>query len=72
MSASYSFNSPEPCSEDWNSMSSSAKGRFCSYCEKTVIDFTTMNSVEIGSYLREYQGKGVCGHVNKSQLDQVV
>ncbi|MFT5926876.1 MAG: hypothetical protein ACI9WL_001628 [Rubritalea sp.] len=68
----YSFKIPEPCQEDWNQMTPSAKGRFCSSCEKTVIDFTKMNAFEIGNYLKENQAKGVCGHINTSQLDQVI
>jgi hypothetical protein len=68
----YSFKIPEPCNEDWNAMSPSAKGRFCSSCEKIVVDFTGMNRFEIGAYLKKHISNGVCGHINKSQLDQVV
>jgi hypothetical protein len=68
----YSFKIPEPCNEDWNQMTPSAKGRFCSSCEKTVIDFTEMSSFEISNYLKENIHNGVCGHINKSQLDRVV
>ncbi len=72
MSRYYSFKIPEPCNEDWNTMSPSAKGRFCSSCEKTVIDFTGMSRLEIGAYLKEHISSGVCGHIKKSQLDQIV
>lgn len=68
----YSFKIPEPCHEDWNQMTPSAKGRFCSSCEKTVVDFTNMTSSKIGNYLKENIHKGVCGHTYKSQLDRVV
>lgn len=53
-------------------MTPSAKGRFCSSCEKTVIDFTKMNSFEISNYLKENVHNGVCGRIYKSQLDRVV
>ncbi len=68
----YSFKIPEPCSEDWNQMTPSAKGRFCSSCEKTVMDFTEMSSFEISNYLKENVHNGVCGRIFKSQLDRVV
>ncbi|AGC76901.1 TonB-like protein [Nonlabens dokdonensis] len=68
----YSFKIPEPCNEDWNQMTPSAKGRFCSSCEKTVIDFTKMSSFEISNYLKENMHNGVCGRIYKSQLDRVV
>jgi hypothetical protein len=68
----YSFKIPEPCHEDWNSMTPTTKGRFCSSCDKTVIDFTNMSRYEIGSYLKEHQASGVCGHIYTSQLDQIV
>lgn len=53
-------------------MTPSAKGRFCSSCEKTVIDFTKMSSFEISNYLKENLLNGVCGRIYKSQLDRVV
>jgi len=68
----YPFKIPEPCHENWNQMKPSAKGRFCSSCEKTVIDFTNKSTLEIGNYLKENLHHGVCGHVNTSQLDQVI
>ena len=68
----YSFKIPEPCHEDWSQMTPSAKGRFCSSCEKTVIDFTKMSSFEISNYLKENIHNGVCGRIYKSQLDRVV
>ncbi|MEN8816910.1 MAG: hypothetical protein ABF274_08590 [Nonlabens sp.] len=68
----YSFKIPEPCHEDWNQMTPSAKGRFCSSCEKTVIDFTEMSSFEISNYLKENLHNGVCGRIYKSQLERIV
>lgn len=72
MNTYYTINIPEPCHEDWNAMTPSAKGRFCSSCEKTVIDFTKMSHEEIGSYLKNHLSSNVCGHFYKSQLDHVV
>jgi hypothetical protein len=72
MNTYYKIKIPEPCHEDWSKMTPSAKGRFCSSCHKTVIDFTEMSHEEIGSYLRNHLSSNVCGHLYKSQLDQVV
>lgn len=57
---------PNPCHEDWNTMTPEAKGRFCSSCEKIVIDFTGMTSREISQTLKSQ--KNVCGRINESQL----
>lgn len=46
MIASVKVSIPKPCYENWNSMSIDEKGRFCSVCAKTVIDFTKMNAEE--------------------------
>ncbi|GAK74429.1 energy transducer TonB [Nonlabens sp. Asnod3-H03] len=67
----YSLRIPEPCHEDWNLMTPSDKGRFCSSCDKTVIDFTVMSDYEIKDFLMMNYGKKLCGHVKKSQLDLI-
>ncbi|MGJ8683734.1 MAG: energy transducer TonB [Nonlabens sp.] len=67
----YSLRIPEPCHEDWNLMTPSDKGRHCSSCDKTVIDFTVMSDYEIKDFLLMNQGKKLCGHVKKSQLDLI-
>ncbi|MBF4985832.1 energy transducer TonB [Nonlabens mediterrranea] len=67
----YSLRIPEPCHEDWNQMTSSDKGRHCSSCDQTVIDFTMMSDYEIKDFLMMNQGKKLCGHVKKSQLDLI-
>ncbi|MGB5981384.1 MAG: hypothetical protein WBG46_04500 [Nonlabens sp.] len=68
----YNFDIPEPCHEDWNSMTPSDQGRFCSACEKTVIDFTDMQPPEIAAYLKQYQSQQVCGRVKSAHLNQVI
>ena len=62
---------PKPCHEIWNDMTPKEKGRFCSSCSKTVVDFTQMNSESIQSYLHKNQGKRICGHIKQSQLDTI-
>lgn len=71
MNKYYSLRIPKPCQEDWNLMTPKEKGRFCSSCEKTVIDFTVMSDHEVKEFLIQNQGKKLCGHVNTSQLDLI-
>jgi len=52
-------------------MTPSDKGRFCSSCSKTVVDFTVMNNDEIQEFLQLNAGQKLCGHVRKSQLDRL-
>lgn len=59
---------PKPCNENWDIMAPDEQGRFCSLCEKTVVDFTGMATTEISSYLRASAGKKLCGRFNTKQL----
>ncbi|WP_346883181.1 energy transducer TonB [uncultured Algibacter sp.] len=67
----YSISIPKPCHENWNSMTSKEKGRFCNSCAKTVIDFTKMNNTEIQDFIVENKNKRICGHFKQSQLDSI-
>lgn len=67
----YQLRIPEPCHEDWNKMTPSDKGRFCSSCSKTVVDFTVMNNDEIQKFLQLNADQKLCGHVRKSQLNRL-
>ncbi|MCH2034069.1 MAG: hypothetical protein MK202_11225 [Tenacibaculum sp.] len=68
----YKITIPEPCHENWHQMTSVEKGRFCKSCSKTVIDFTKKSPKQIQEYLQLNQGKRVCGHFYKKQLDSIV
>lgn len=59
---------PEPCSEDWESMSPQEKGRFCSACNKCVIDFTQKQPQEIQQIIEEKKEEQVCGRFYNHQL----
>ncbi|MEQ6125112.1 energy transducer TonB [Pseudotenacibaculum sp. MALMAid0570] len=63
---------PKPCHEDWSKMTPKEKGRFCNSCSKTVIDFTQKSQEEIQNFLAENNGKRVCGHFQRNQLDTIV
>ena len=59
-----------PCEENWNSMSANKKGRFCSSCNKTVVDFTKMENSEIQKYFIENSNdKSICGYYKFNQVE---
>lgn len=63
---------PNPCSENWETMFSREKGRFCSVCSKCVIDFTEKKSEEIEFIFKEKQGEDICGRFLSHQLNRRV
>jgi hypothetical protein len=60
---------PKPCHENWAAMSPDDKGRFCSLCAKTVVDFTAMPQPDVEGYLLANADKKVCGRFSKTQLN---
>lgn len=58
---------PEPCHEDWNTMTPTQKGRFCELCSKEVQDFTFKSNTQIASILAN--NNSICGRFRKSQLN---
>jgi hypothetical protein len=61
----------EPCSENWNAMTPTEKGRFCSHCATQVYDFTNKSPREIKQTLRELIGQPVCGRITAAQEDHL-
>lgn len=59
----------KPCSADWSQMKIGLNSRFCSSCEKSVVDFTAKSREEIIEYLLIHSGKNTCGRFYKKQLD---
>ena len=57
----------KPCSENWDGMLPNDDGRFCSACDKTVLDLTKLDQKEIFEKLKATKGN-VCGKLTKSQL----
>jgi len=65
------FTIPEPCDANWNDMTPIEKGRHCSFCEKTVVDFSIMNTNEIIDWLQQPKNKkSTCGRFTKIQLEK--
>ena len=57
-----------PCSENFNTFSSTPNGGFCGSCQKEVIDFTKMNSQQIITYFKTKETQDTCGKFNNNQL----
>ena len=68
MSKKVNISIPKPCHEDWGAMTPEEKGRFCSVCSKTVIDFTKASDKEIIEHLNK--DATACGRFVSSQLNR--
>lgn len=60
---------PNPCSQQWNSMTQTNDGRFCGSCNKMVIDFTAMTNQQIINQLSETNN--ICGRIGTKQFAAV-
>lgn len=55
---------PQPCSEDWQKMTASERGKYCTVCETEVVDLTSSTKEEIIQLIQQ-EGK-VCGRIKRS------
>src|SRR6478609_1862604 len=62
---------PKPCHEDWHTMDSREKGRFCNSCQKTVFDFTSMTDEQLANFLGR-SSNHVCGRFSEDQLNRQI
>jgi hypothetical protein len=62
---------PNPCNENWDSMTPQNQGRFCTSCQLIVTDFTKMDDKEIIHYFRTHQNEKICGHFRNEQLTRM-
>jgi len=62
---------PEPCHEDWDKMTPGEKGRHCSHCNKSVIDFSKFTDKELVEYISKHKETG-CGKFNSTQLNRLI
>ena len=68
----------KPCHVDLNTMVSDEKGKFCSVCQTTVVDFTNKSPDEIALYFKENQYISNCGTFNSwdvktdRKIDQLI
>lgn len=62
---------PKPCSEDWDKMTVDEQGKFCSHCNKTVIDFSNYTDKELAAFFSKTKEK-VCGNFYGTQLNRLI
>lgn len=70
MSKAFQLTIPKPCHENWDKMTQAEKGKFCSSCQKQVIDFTSMNDRELAAFFKNPSTGSVCGRFNNDQLNK--
>lgn len=58
---------PQPCTQNWEKMSVTDKGRFCGSCNKSVIDFTNYSDQQLAAFF-ERNAANVCGKFRMDQL----
>lgn len=63
---------PTPCHEDWNKMTPQEQGRFCSSCQKCVVDFTGFTDEQLYTYLLAHKNERICGRVRTSQTNRAI
>jgi hypothetical protein len=71
MSQTLQLQVPKPCHENWNNMTNQEKGRFCSSCQKMVVDFSLMSDQQIINYFSNQTGK-ICGRLHTNQLNRTL
>lgn len=68
-STDFQIQIPKPCDANWNEMTPNEQGKFCSLCDKTVVDFTKMSDEEIKHFFKiKKKEERVCGHFYASQV----
>jgi len=65
------INIEPPCNENWDTMPSSGNGRFCSNCQKTIIDFSHLSDQELLNYFSK-PGSATCGRFHNDQLNKKI
>ncbi|UIR56810.1 carboxypeptidase-like regulatory domain-containing protein [Sphingobacterium sp. SRCM116780] len=68
----YILNIENPCQiVQWDSMSKTESGKYCSHCSKNVVDFATLTDVEVIKYLDRTSGV-ICGRLTTEQLNRLL
>ena len=61
----------DPCSENFDAMSTVFEGRHCAVCETKVIDFTKMSLREIEDYFKNNGSQKICGRYNQRHTTKI-
>jgi len=64
---SYIIRIPEPCSEDWDKMTPTEKGKYCAVCEREIYDLTHLTNRQLANRIK--RNENICGLFRKDQLD---
>lgn len=62
---------PNPCNENWNDMLPSNSGRFCTSCEKVVIDLSTKTHNELVHFF-EGNTRSICAKMPSTALNHPI
>ncbi len=63
------LNIPTPCQENWVAMTPDAQGRFCTACQKSVVDFTRMTDQQVAEFFQNKKEEGrVCARIQTYRL----
>ena len=71
MSSNFKIQISNPCHEKWGEMIDNNTGKFCSSCQKSVVDFANFSDHELHIWFTENQGKS-CGRFKPEQLDRLI
>jgi len=71
MPSKFKIQISNPCHEEWAGMRADSNGKFCSSCQKSVIDFTSFTDTELKRWFNQNQG-GSCGRFKPEQLDRLI
>ena len=64
------INIPLPCAQNWEEMTPSGSGRFCSECRQKVIDFSLMTDSQIVDILSKNSQQHLCGRFGITQVNR--
>ena len=70
MKSNLQISIPNPCQQNWHEMNVAERGKFCSACQKNVIDFTMQSDTSILNSIKE--NSNMCGRFLPNQLDRVL
>ena len=62
---------PQPCTQDWDKMTSTEQGKHCNNCNKTVIDFSLYSDKELLEFFSKFDNH-ICGRFNDYQLNRTL
>ncbi len=60
-----------PCSENWDAMSTVTTGRFCQSCQKTVTDFSQFTDSELMDFFKKRNYQPLCGRIQQHRINKI-